>query len=59
MVAAAWVHIFRGDTCAGKGELAWLYLRNGRNRWIYRSWKNILLACQLLVNVLERGALTA
>ena len=29
---AAWVKNFRGETWEGSGEVACLYLRNGRNR---------------------------
>ena len=40
---AAWVKNFRGETWEGSGEVDGLYFRNGRNRWIKRSWKNMLL----------------
>lgn len=40
---AAWVKNFRGDTWEGSGEAAGLYFKNGRNRWMKRSWKNMLL----------------
>jgi hypothetical protein len=42
MKEAAWMHTFRGETCAGRGDVEGLYFRKGRNRWIYRRWKNML-----------------
>jgi len=42
---AAWVHSFRGETCDGRGDVEGLYFRNGRKRWMYKRWKNMLESC--------------
>jgi hypothetical protein len=36
------VQSLRGLTEWGKGEVACVYLRNGRKRWMNNSWKNML-----------------
>lgn len=42
IVDADCVHSFLGDTWDGRGEVDFVYLRNGRYRWMKRSWKNML-----------------
>ena len=32
IVAAAWVQSFCGDTWVGRGDVAWLYFKKGRNK---------------------------
>ena len=52
MADAPWVQYFRGDTCAGSGEVVRLYFKKGRYRWMYSNWKNMLSDVSMFEHIL-------